>query len=238
MRCDGRASPNCRAHRCRSPTSTRFSPRARASPISARRTIPPARSSTRDRIERVVREARWHRDHRRGLRRVRGRLVNRSRRESDRVLVIRTLSKAFGLAGLRVGYAVGQPAMVKEVEKSRGPYKVNAIAERVALTALQHDRAWVDEHVLLAVELRERLADALRAMGLTPMPSAANFVCVPMAGPWRSGKPCAPAGSRHDRFPHCRMWVMRCASASGHGRCSSDCSTHSARPRRRANRGR
>lgn len=107
---------------------------------------------------------------------------------SDRVLVVRTLSKAFGLAGLRTGYAIGQPALIREVEKSRGPYKVNAIAERVALVALQHDRGWIDAHVTLACALRERLADALRAMGLTPMPSAANFVCVPVSNAARVGQ--------------------------------------------------
>ncbi len=101
--------------------------------------------------------------------------------KSDRVLVIRTMSKAFGLAGLRVGYAIGQPKLVMEVEKSRGPYKLNALAERMALAAVRDDLTWVQEHVALAVTLRERLADALRAMGLSPMPSHANFVCVPVA---------------------------------------------------------
>ncbi len=101
--------------------------------------------------------------------------------QSDRVLIVRTLSKAFGLAGLRVGYAIGQPALVQEVEKSRGPYKLNALAERAALAALRHDRAWVDEHVQLAIVLRERLIGELTAMGFAPLPSAANFVCVPMA---------------------------------------------------------
>ena len=101
--------------------------------------------------------------------------------KSDRLLVIRTMSKAFGLAGLRIGYAIGQPKLVMEVEKSRGPYKLNAMAEQMALAALRHDRDWVDEHVALAVQLRERLAGALRAMGLAPLPSSANFVCVPVA---------------------------------------------------------
>ena len=67
------------------------------------------------------------------------------------------------------------------MEKSRGPYKLNALAERVALAALRNDMPWVNEHVALAVMLRDRLSDALRAMGLAPMPSAANFVCVPIA---------------------------------------------------------
>jgi histidinol-phosphate/aromatic aminotransferase/cobyric acid decarboxylase-like protein len=74
----------------------------------------------------------------------------------DNLLVIRTMSKAFGLAGLRIGYAIGQPALVRDVEKSRGPYKLNALAEQVALTALRDDMAWVHEHVSLAVENRER----------------------------------------------------------------------------------
>ena len=71
--------------------------------------------------------------------------------QSDRVLVIRTLSKAFGLAGLRIGYAVGQPSLVMEVEKSRGPYKVNAVAERVALAAFQIGRASCRERVSCCV---------------------------------------------------------------------------------------
>jgi len=100
--------------------------------------------------------------------------------QSDRLLIIRTMSKAYGLAGLRVGYAVGAPALVEAVEKSRGPYKLNALAERAALAALRDDRAWVDEHVALAIQLRERLSDALRERGLAPLASAANFVCVPV----------------------------------------------------------
>lgn len=102
-------------------------------------------------------------------------------RESDRVLVCRTMSKAFGLAGLRVGYMVGAPALVAEVEKSRGPYKVNALAERVAHAALTQDLAWVRAKADEAVANRERLVGELRARGLDPLPSQANFVLVPMA---------------------------------------------------------
>ena len=102
--------------------------------------------------------------------------------ESDRVLVCRTMSKAFGLAGLRVGYMIGAPALVAEVEKSRGPYKVNALAERVAHAALTEDMEWVRARAAEAVENRERLADALRARGLAPLPSQSNFVLVPIDG--------------------------------------------------------
>jgi histidinol-phosphate aminotransferase len=101
-------------------------------------------------------------------------------RRNPRVVISRTLSKAFGLAGLRVGYAVGDPAVVAEIEKSRGPYKVNGIAQRAAIAALTDDRDWVMAHVREAIANRERLADALRAMGLAPLPSDANFVLVPV----------------------------------------------------------
>ncbi len=98
----------------------------------------------------------------------------------DNLLVVRTMSKAFGLAGLRVGYAIGAPSLVRDVEKSRGPYKLNAMAEQVALSAVRDGMPWVREHVALAVANRDRLADALRARGYAPLPSAANYVCVPM----------------------------------------------------------
>ena len=98
----------------------------------------------------------------------------------DNVLVTRTLSKAFGLAGLRVGYAVGSPALVAEVEKSRGPYKISALAERAAVAALREDMPWVRAHIAEAIENRERFAQALVAHGLEPLSSRANFVLVPV----------------------------------------------------------
>jgi histidinol-phosphate aminotransferase len=103
-------------------------------------------------------------------------------RRSPRVLITRTMSKAFGLAGLRVGYAVGDPSLVAEVEKSRGPYKVNGIAERAAVAALTADRPWVTARVAEALDNRERLIEALRKLGLTPLPTQANFVLVPVPG--------------------------------------------------------
>lgn len=98
----------------------------------------------------------------------------------DNLLVVRTLSKAFGLAGLRIGYATGNRALVGEVEKSRGPYKVSALAERAACAALRDDRAWILEHVADARAMRDRLTGELRAMGFVPLPSRANFVLMPI----------------------------------------------------------
>ena len=100
----------------------------------------------------------------------------------ERLIVARTFSKAFGLAGLRVGYGVGAAETVAMVERARGPYKVNALAERAVLAALdESDDAlgWVRAHAALAVENRERLAAGLRAIGFAPVRSAANFLFVP-----------------------------------------------------------
>lgn len=99
---------------------------------------------------------------------------------SGRVLVVRTMSKAFGLAGLRIGYGVGSPEIVAAVEKARGPYKVNAVAEAAALAALAEDTDWVKGRIREAIENRARFTLELESLGYAPIPSAANFVLVPV----------------------------------------------------------
>ena len=108
---------------------------------------------------------------------------------SERLLVVRTMSKAFGLAGLRVGYAAGAPALAAAVEKSRGPYKVHALAERAALAALTDDASlrWVRERAAEVRENRARLVVELAAMGYETVPSDANFVLIAMDGAVRVG---------------------------------------------------
>ena len=91
------------------------------------------------------------------------------------VLVTRTFSKAFGLAGLRVGYGIGAERLVREVEKARGPYMVNATAQRAVLAALE-ERDWVAAKAAKAVEHREWLGAELRVAGLDVLPSSANFL--------------------------------------------------------------
>lgn len=96
------------------------------------------------------------------------------------LLVARTMSKAFGLAGLRIGYAAGDRDLVAAVEKSRGPYKVSAPAERAAIAALDNDIDWVHTHVNETRANREALRAVLREMGLAPLASASNFLLVPV----------------------------------------------------------
>ncbi len=102
--------------------------------------------------------------------------------KSERVVIARTFSKAFGLAGLRVGYGVGTTGVVRLIERARGPYKVNTLAERTVLAALEPTAdglGWVREHASLAKANRERLIAEVSALGLVALPSAANFIMVP-----------------------------------------------------------
>ncbi len=96
------------------------------------------------------------------------------------LLVVRTLSKAFGLAGARVGYAAGDAALVSAVEKSRGPYKVSASAERAALAVLKEDCDWIAGRIDEVRANRARFVAALEQLGLAPLQSEANFVLVPV----------------------------------------------------------
>jgi histidinol-phosphate aminotransferase len=99
---------------------------------------------------------------------------------SDRLLVLRTFSKLYGLAGLRVGFAVGPKTVIEEVEKSRGPYKVSHIAERAAVAALEDQSGWAEGIREAVLENRSRLATELKKRGLEPLPSQGNFLLVPV----------------------------------------------------------
>ncbi len=101
---------------------------------------------------------------------------------SDRLVVLRTFSKAFGLAGMRVGYAVGPADLIREIQKSRGPYKVGGIAEAAALYALGRGFERVRSTVEGTKENRDRLSHALGERGFDPLPSSANFLLVPVEG--------------------------------------------------------
>jgi histidinol-phosphate aminotransferase len=105
-----------------------------------------------------------------------------ARREN--VLVTRTFSKAWGLAGLRIGYGVGGAALIAAVTKARGPYKVNSMAERAATAAVQGDVAWMERLAREMREVRDRLADALRKRpGVTVWASEGNFVFLQVSSP-------------------------------------------------------
>jgi histidinol dehydrogenase len=97
-----------------------------------------------------------------------------------RLIVTRTMSKAFGLAGLRIGYAAAAASTTAQIHKARGPYMVSGIAEHVALAALRDDLDWVRTHIGAAKESRARFRAALSSAGIPSLPSEANFVLVPV----------------------------------------------------------
>lgn len=97
----------------------------------------------------------------------------------QRLLVVRTLSKAWGLAGLRVGYAVGAAPLIAAIERTRGPFQVGGPVAAAAAAAVRDDRAWLAAHVTGVRQRRERFVLALQPAGLQPLPSEANFVLLP-----------------------------------------------------------
>lgn len=90
------------------------------------------------------------------------------------VIVTRTMSKAFAMAGARVGYAAAHPAVIDALRVVRLPYHLSAITQAVALTALEFADELQNDVALLRGE-RDDLAAALESRGLTVAPSDANF---------------------------------------------------------------
>ena len=99
-------------------------------------------------------------------------------RKYDNLLVIHTLSKSRSLAGLRVGYAIGQRPLIDALERvkdSFNSYPLDRIAQAGAAAAVD-DREWFDETRGKVIESRERVTGALRQRGFEVLPSQANFV--------------------------------------------------------------
>ena len=95
--------------------------------------------------------------------------------EHPNLVVTRTMSKAFGLAGARVGYLASSPAVVDAVQLVRLPYHLSSVTQAVARTALRHTDALAGQLALLRSE-RDALVDWLRSAGSSVVDSDANFV--------------------------------------------------------------
>ena len=96
-------------------------------------------------------------------------------RKSDRVVVLRTLSKSHGLAGLRLGFAVARPPLLAGLAKVKDSYNVDAVAARVAAAAIR-DVDYTRDTVARIRNARQRLTASLAALGFRVLPSQANFV--------------------------------------------------------------
>jgi histidinol-phosphate aminotransferase len=95
----------------------------------------------------------------------------------ERLIVLRTFSKAYALASLRLGYAIGPAEVVSYLDRIRVPFNVNGLVQVAALAALR-DRDHLRRVVELNASERARLTSALGRLGLEVAPSQANFLCV------------------------------------------------------------
>ncbi len=97
-------------------------------------------------------------------------------RDHSNLIVLRTFSKAMSMAGLRVGYLMASPELVREINKARLPYNLNVLSQTAAIAALD---AWpeLQKTVDLLIAGREALLEGLRAIpGVRAYPSDANFI--------------------------------------------------------------
>jgi histidinol-phosphate aminotransferase len=98
-------------------------------------------------------------------------------RKRKNLLILRTFSKVYGLAGLRIGYAIGRPELAAAMNKLRTPFNTSGVAQAAALAALDDK-----EHVTRCIETnaveRKRLSEGLTKLGYRPVPSEANFVFI------------------------------------------------------------
>ncbi|MFV0386498.1 pyridoxal phosphate-dependent aminotransferase [Paracoccus sp. (in: a-proteobacteria)] len=97
--------------------------------------------------------------------------------DDPRVIRMHTFSKAYGMAGARIGYAVGHSALIAGFDRVRNHFGVNRVAQIGALAALA-DQGWLDQTRRQVAAARDRIADIAAANGMTALPSATNFVAV------------------------------------------------------------
>ncbi|MBO0681142.1 histidinol-phosphate transaminase [Mycolicibacterium sp. S2-37] len=101
-------------------------------------------------------------------------------RDHSNVVVLRTFSKAYGLAGLRVGYAVADPEIVTALGKVYVPFSATSLSQAAAIACLDAAEELLARTDDVVAE-RTRVSDALRAAGFSVPPSQANFVWLPLA---------------------------------------------------------
>lgn len=95
--------------------------------------------------------------------------------ENERVMISRTLSKSYALAGLRFGFLIAQPQIIRELRKVKDSYNCDALAIAGACAALS-DQEWLRQTRAKILATRERLTQELQHLGFDVLPSQANFV--------------------------------------------------------------
>lgn len=97
---------------------------------------------------------------------------------SDKILVSRSLSKSYALAGLRFGFVVAQPHIIAGLNKIKDSYNCDALSIAAATAAID-DQSWLADSRAKIIATRERLTRSMRDLGFEPVPSQANFVWCP-----------------------------------------------------------
>lgn len=93
------------------------------------------------------------------------------------LLRFRTFSKAHGMAGIRVGYAIGEPELISAFDKIRNHFGISRISQAGAIAAIQ-DQSWVADVKSRVIKSRKRIREIAETNGLTALPSATNFVAI------------------------------------------------------------
>ncbi|HRX78108.1 MAG: histidinol-phosphate transaminase [Planctomycetaceae bacterium] len=96
-------------------------------------------------------------------------------RQNEKVMVSRTLSKSYGLAGLRFGFLIAQPQVIAELMKVKDSYNCDALSIAGATAAID-DQAWFVANRAKVIATRQRMTAALEQLGFSVIPSQANFV--------------------------------------------------------------
>lgn len=140
--------------------------------------------------------------------------------DDPRVIRMRTFSKGYGLAGARVGYALGAPGLVDSFNKVRNHFGMGRIAQAGALAALA-DQGYLDEVRAQVAAARDRLASIALAQGLRPLPSATNFVTMDCGADGAFARRVLQELAQHDIFvrmpfvaPHDRCIRVSCGRAA------------------------
>jgi histidinol-phosphate aminotransferase len=100
-------------------------------------------------------------------------------RAGRNVLILRTFSKIYGLAGLRIGYGIAKKEILTDMNRLREPFNTNAIAQKAALAALR-DKVHVTHSRTINDEGKQYLYQELKTLGISCVPTEANFIYVPM----------------------------------------------------------
>ncbi len=95
--------------------------------------------------------------------------------QNPKIMVCRTLSKSYGLAGLRFGFLIGQPQVIEQLNKVKDSYNCDALSIAGATAAID-DQAWLEANVAKVRSTRAKLESGLAQLGFSVTPSQANFV--------------------------------------------------------------